>query len=93
MGSNGSIGVHNRGPKKGSKILTNSIGWPLNPGLLGLVSFNLKPASHYITNFEKFKVGHLPLIYIIIYLSILHLKPNNVQMQNKYKLIVNCTKK
>ena len=28
--------VH-RGPKQGSKIIMNSIGWPLNPGLLGLV--------------------------------------------------------
>ena len=26
-----------RGPKYGSNIIMNSIGWPLNPGLLGLV--------------------------------------------------------
>ena len=37
MGSNESIGVQNRGPKYGSKIIMNSIGWPLNLGLLGLV--------------------------------------------------------
>ena len=28
-----------RGPKYGSNIIMNSIGWPLNPGLLGLVLF------------------------------------------------------
>ena len=27
-----------RGPKYGFNIIMNSIGWPLNPGLLGLVS-------------------------------------------------------
>ena len=40
MGSNGSIGVLCRGPKEGSKIIMNSIGWPLNPGLLGLVFYH-----------------------------------------------------
>ena len=37
MGSNGSIGVPNWSPKQGFKIIMNSIGWPLSPGLLGLV--------------------------------------------------------
>ena len=39
LGSNGSIGVTSRGPKKRSKIIMNSIGWSFNPGLLGHVLF------------------------------------------------------
>ena len=41
MGSKGSIGVQ-LGVRRGSKIIMNSIGWPLNPGLLGHVINELK---------------------------------------------------
>ena len=45
MGSNGSIGVLNRGPKKGSKIIMNLIGWPLNPGSWVLFALLLMTAD------------------------------------------------